>query len=86
MYGRAVILATRYEEVRKILTQTMDIQGSMIILQSQVFRSLPSSLRKDFIELDLSAQGLNVRDDPSATSLFYSIVNRLAAQKQRRAS
>lgn len=86
MYGRAVILATRYEEVRKILTQTMDIQGSMIILQSQVFRSLPSSLRKDFIELDLSAQGLNVRDDPSAISLFYSIVNRLDAHKQRRAS
>lgn len=86
MYGRAVILATRYEELRKILAQTMDIQGSMIILQSQVFRSLPSSLRKDFTELDLSALGLTVRDDQSATRLYYRIVNRGDVARQLKAS
>jgi class 3 adenylate cyclase len=75
MYGRAVILATRYEEVRKILAQTMEITGSMIILQSHVYRSLPAEVRKDFQELDLQEHDLKVRDDPSATRLFYRMLN-----------
>jgi class 3 adenylate cyclase len=86
MYGRAVILATRYEEVRKILAQTMEIKGSMLILQSQVYRSLPSSLRQDFVELDLNDQAFKVRDDPSASKLFYRTVNFLEQGSRRRAS
>lgn len=86
MYGRAVILATRYEEVRKILSQTMEITGSIVILQSQVYRSLPASLRQDFSEVDLATHAFKVRDDASATKLFYRMVNATQQGSTRRAS
>jgi hypothetical protein len=82
MYGRAVILATRYEEMRKIMAQNLKINGSMIILQSQVFRSLPSALRESFIEVDLNAESFKVRDDPSASKLYYRMVN-MFEQKEK---
>lgn len=82
MYGRAVILATRYEEVRKILAQSVEIKGSMIVLQSHVYRSLPTEIRSDFTELDLNAQGIKVRDDPSATRLFYRMFNAVQHNSQ----
>ncbi|HYX32002.1 MAG TPA: adenylate/guanylate cyclase domain-containing protein [Oligoflexus sp.] len=75
MYGRAVILATRYEEARKIVVQTIDLKGSMIVLQSQVYRSLPANIRRDFVEFDLNENSFKVRDDPSATKLFYRMFN-----------
>ncbi len=47
----------------------------MIVLQSQVYRSLPANIRRDFVEFDLNENSFKVRDDPSATKLFYRMFN-----------
>lgn len=74
LYGRAIILATRYEAMRKTLFAEESSQESIIILQEKVFASLDPTLRTEFSMVDLKAQGLTVRDDPAATRLFVRFI------------
>jgi len=73
LYGRAVILATRYEGMRKHLFQGQ-ADASLLIIQEEIFLSLPTELRKRFQEFDLTRHNLKVRDDPSARVLYYAMV------------
>ncbi len=73
IFGQALVLATRYESMRKTLFQAE--QGrSIIIIQNVVHDSLDPSHREGFIELDLKEMGIVVRDDPAATHLFYQFL------------
>lgn len=73
LYGRAVVLATRYEGMRKHLFQGR-ADASMLIIQEEIYLSLPTELRKRFQEFDLTRHNLKVRDDPSARVLYYAMV------------
>ncbi len=73
LYGRAVILATRYESMRKHIFQGIP-DASMLIIQEEIFLSLPTELRTRFREFDLVQAKLKVRDDPSARVLYYTLI------------
>jgi len=74
VFGRSIILATRYEAMRKYIlgdNQSM----SIIILQSRVHESLDRELRDGFIKFDLQEHKISVRDDSGASILYYKLLN-----------
>lgn len=73
LHGRAIVLATRYEAMRKTLFPQKP-PASVLILQERVWSSLKADERRDFIKVDLRASGLTVRDDPNATKLCYRLL------------
>jgi class 3 adenylate cyclase len=73
IYGQAIMLATRYENLRKTLFES-EVTGSIIIIQEQVYQSLDPQHREGFVAMDLRESGFTVRDDPSATHLYYQIL------------
>jgi class 3 adenylate cyclase len=72
MWGRGIILATRYESLRKEITQKLQLEAcNMLILQEDVYYSLPSAIRELFQVYSLEKLGLQVRDHPEATTLVF---------------
>ncbi len=65
LYGRAIVLATRYEALRKEL-RIFTKESSYIILQDRVYQNLSDARKADFERMDLAAIGLKVRDDADA--------------------
>ncbi len=70
LYGQGLILATRYEGLRKTLSEG-EQHRSIIILQEIVFSGLRPELRESFVKVDLRERGLHVRDDPAAASVYF---------------
>ena len=64
VFGRSIVLANRYESLRKELYR--DLDGSIILLQDLCHKSLGPSLASEFQKVDLKEIGLQVRDDPEA--------------------
>lgn len=73
IYGLPIVLATRYESLRKSLFEA-DLSGSIIIIQELVYQSLDPSHREGFVAMNLKESGFVVRDDPAATHVYYQIV------------
>lgn len=73
IFGQPIVLATRYESLRKSLFES-DPSGSIIIIQELVYQSLDPSHREGFVVMNLKDSGFVVRDDPAATHLYYQIV------------
>jgi len=73
LYGRSIILATRYESMRKTLMKGAQ-PASLIILHERVYENLGDLQKKDFKEYNLTEHRIVVRDDPEAKSLFYCVV------------
>lgn len=73
LYGKAIILATRYEAMRKAILNDYQ-QGSIFVLQERFYESLPRSVREQFTAFPLVKNGIEVRDDPGATVLYYRIL------------
>ena len=71
IYGRGIILATRYEQMRKILFPSPD--SHIIILQSDVYHSATEAT-KDLFEKHPLGKDLIVRDEPDATKLYYRLI------------
>jgi class 3 adenylate cyclase len=72
LFSRAIVLATRYESMRREIFKSRP-PGNIIILQERLFMSLDSKARQDFRVFDLQSNGVIVRDDPSAIRLYYRI-------------
>lgn len=70
LYGRGIILATRYEGMRKLILSG-EASTSMMILQEKVYASLDAAERREFVSLDLAQRNLTVRDDPDAKQVYY---------------
>ncbi|HYX35592.1 MAG TPA: 7TM diverse intracellular signaling domain-containing protein [Oligoflexus sp.] len=70
LFGPAIILATRYEGMRKTLFEG-EKPRSVIIIQERVYHSLDREYRTNFIEVNLREKGLLIRDDPAAVRLYY---------------
>ncbi|MDQ3233357.1 MAG: hypothetical protein M3Q07_16185, partial [Pseudobdellovibrionaceae bacterium] len=81
LYGRAVILATRYEEMRKKLLPPQQPR-SILIIQERVYHSLDRDLRADFVMVNLAEVGLAVRDDHTAGRLFYTYLDKTDRAEQ----
>ena len=71
LYGRGIVLATRYEAMRKILF-TGDVEHSSLIIQERVYASLSTAQRLRFERIALDGAKLFVRDDPAARCLFVA--------------
>ena len=74
LYGRAIVLANRYEAMRKTILQDSP-PGSLLILQERVHGSLPLDMRARFQAYDLQKHSTKVRDDENATYLYYQALN-----------
>ncbi|WP_218109965.1 7TM diverse intracellular signaling domain-containing protein [Oligoflexus tunisiensis] len=74
LFGPAIILATRYEGMRKILFGG-EKPRSVIIIQERVYHSIDRDHRTDFIEVNLKEKGLVIRDDPAAVRLYYRFLD-----------
>ncbi len=78
LFGKGIILATRYESMRKSFDKVKALNGqtdeSMIIVQEKVYASLPADERAKFIGVDLAAEKLVVRDDPQARKIFVRLL------------
>lgn len=68
--GTAIVLATRYEAMRKVLLDGTGGQH-ILIIQEAVFQSLEPHQRQGFTEVNLGELGVSVRDDISAKRLYY---------------
>jgi class 3 adenylate cyclase len=73
LHGRAIVLATRYENMRKKILRTMT-PSSIIILHEKVRASLQRESLEGFVEYCLQDHGAVVRDDPAATRLYYKFL------------
>jgi class 3 adenylate cyclase len=73
VFGRSVILATRYEAMRKYILDE-NRESSIIILQSRVYESLDRELRDGFNRFDLQQHKTIVRDDSGAVVLYYKLM------------
>lgn len=74
VHGRAVILATRYESLRRQLFP-QGVPGHILTIQEKVFEGLPAVMQQDFVEVDLHDAHLVVRDDLGARKLYYRVVD-----------
>lgn len=74
LYGQAIVLATRYEGMRKNLFEA-EKGRSVLIIQEKVFQSLDPSHRAGFISMDLKELEIVLRDDPAATKLYYQFLD-----------
>jgi class 3 adenylate cyclase len=70
LYGKAIVLATRYESMRKAIAKEND-PASIIILQERVYFSLTPEQRQVFELFDLESAKVVVRDDPAAKRLYF---------------
>jgi class 3 adenylate cyclase len=68
LYGSAIVLATRYEQLRKQLFSPEE--ANYIILQERVYESLSAELRNQFACIDLGQRQLRVRDDENAQRVY----------------
>jgi len=75
LYGRSIVLATRYESYRKMLFEQIQEQGSVIIAQEAVYKLLADEEKQQLREFDLTNSTYKIRDDNSADKLYYKDFN-----------
>ena len=74
LWGRGIVLATRYESMRKRIFSSLGRpKDDILVIQETVFDSLPDIVQKNFELLDLKSIGMEVRDDPDAAMLAFRI-------------
>lgn len=72
VHGRGVILATRYEAMRKSMFPD-GCRAHLITLHEAVFKELSASDQSQFKVLNLKESGFIVRDDEAANFLYYRL-------------
>ena len=74
LFGEGIIHATRYENMRKKIVMDSP-QRNILILQESVYIGLSELDRSEFHTLELTKNGLVVRDDPTAAKLYYRFIS-----------
>ncbi len=75
----AIILANRYESMRKVIFAELGkqlknrVNGNIITVQEKVFVNLSAKQRQTFQEWDAVGENRAVRDDPEAKRAYYQI-------------
>ena len=73
LFGNAIVMATRYESLRnQIFKKVNIIPSNIIIVQESIYKSLPPSMREDFVGLEIKQAGISIKDDPTATKLYFT--------------
>ncbi len=85
VYGRAVILATRYESFRRQLFPK-GVPGHILTLHEKVYEQLPPSLQATFQEVDLHRAHLVVRDDLVASKIYFRVLEPREVLESRKAA
>jgi class 3 adenylate cyclase len=80
LFGRSIVLANRYEAMRKVIIPE-GLKGNLLILQERVYFSLDKGLRSGFVQYMLREHGAVVRDDPAADRLYYMEINAGEAER-----
>ena len=80
LYGSGIIKATRYESLRKKLFRSQ--QAHSVIVQTNIYNSISSSLRKKF-DCYTMAENEGIRDDPGAKEFYYKEVEPAYIQSDR---
>ncbi len=70
LYGRPIILATRYESIRKELFHHIP-KSTIIILQESVHQKLPQTAQHNFQSFEL--KNFRIRDDHEAKRLYFQV-------------
>ncbi len=70
LFGHGIVLATRYESMRKVLFEALG-PSSYLIVQEKVFLNLSPELQNGIERYDLAANNKVVRDDKAATTLYF---------------
>jgi hypothetical protein len=73
VYGRAVILATRYESFRRQLFPE-GVPGHILTLHEKVYERLSPELQATFEEVDLQRAHMVVRDDMVALKIYFRVI------------
>ena len=71
-YGHAIVLATRYEKLRKAMQKDGVPAGNIIILQSAVYDGISQKLKDRFQSWTIP-DGSRLPEDPDATQVYYLI-------------
>lgn len=74
VFGRAIILATRYQSFRKQLFPN-SVPGHIITVHERVYDRLPISLQQIFTRLDLRKEHMSIRDDLNANVVYYRVIS-----------
>ena len=73
-YGRGIVLACRYEAMRKPVLDILGLKANILIISETVYNTLDKRKRETFEYFDFKENNRWVRDDPDATCLFYRIM------------
>lgn len=73
LYGRGIVLATRYEQMRKVILEKLGLAGNMVILQKEVYDHLAD--QGPYQELCLANMSLKVRDNEDTAYLYYQLLS-----------
>ena len=67
LFGKGLVLATRYETSRKEIVEKMNLgTKNIIILQHKVYESLPVAKKEEYALLNIKDLNIQIRDDESA--------------------
>ncbi len=82
LWGPAIVHAVRYESLRRRIFKVYpELRGSILILQEAVYQCLPAERRQPFQVMPLKANGMQVRDDESATCLAYRQLEQVSLRR-----
>jgi class 3 adenylate cyclase len=70
LFGRAIVLATRYEAMRKVMFAD-GLKSSVLITQERVYLSLDPRDRSTLTKYSLRDNNVSVRDDSAAEFVYY---------------
>jgi class 3 adenylate cyclase len=79
LFGRGLVLATRYEGMRKCLFES-EKRHSILIIQELVYLGLDADHQNGFKVLNVKELGIVVRDDPAAVKVYYKLIAPSAAE------
>lgn len=71
LYGKSIVLATRYEQMRKVIFMERE-KSHILTLQEDVYRDLPPHYQSSFECIDLTTKKWRVRDDSDAQRIYIA--------------
>ena len=75
IFGHTVVLATRYESMRKAIFKKFELPiNNIIVIHQEVMDRLSPNQRLLFIEIDLEKEKMQVRDDPDARRCYFATI------------
>ena len=75
MYGRPLIMASRFEQFRKTLKQDLNLKGSLCVIGENVFEALSSEDKSKYSELNFDELSKKVKNLKEEERVYMTILN-----------